>query len=137
VVDSHLHFGTLRCRLGGSVHPIAYRWRDSKTQRSATRTVAGAQFLRLVLQHVLPKGFRRARNFGFLHPNSKRLIAVRKLWVFKQAGGMQNTPAASSTTPRAQWKCACYGAVMVVVHRRILPSGNAPPAQHSEVYTKQ
>jgi hypothetical protein len=24
VVDSHLHFGTLRCRLGGSFHPIAY-----------------------------------------------------------------------------------------------------------------
>ena len=116
---------------------VTYRWRDSKTQRSATRTVAGAQFLRLVLQHVLPKGFRRARNFGFLHPNSKRLIAVRKLWVFKQAGGMQNTPAASSTTPRAQWKCACCGAAMVVVRRRILPSSDAPPAQHSEVYTKQ
>ena len=26
--------------------------------------------MRLVLQHVLPKGFRRARNYGFLHPNS-------------------------------------------------------------------
>ena len=64
---------------------VTYRWRDSKTQRSATRTVAGAQFLRLVWQHVLPKGLRRARNFGFLHPDSKRLIAVRKLWVFKQA----------------------------------------------------
>jgi hypothetical protein len=25
---------------------------------------------------VLPKGFRRARNFGFLHPNCKRLIAL-------------------------------------------------------------
>ncbi len=24
MVDLHLHFGTLRCRLGGSVHPIAY-----------------------------------------------------------------------------------------------------------------
>ena len=29
-----------------------------------------------MLQHVLPKGFRRARNFGFLHPNCKRLIAL-------------------------------------------------------------
>ena len=33
----------------------------------------------LLLQHVLPKGFRRARNFGFLHPNSKRLIALLHL----------------------------------------------------------
>jgi len=30
----------------------------------------------LVLRYVLPKGFRRARNFGFLHPNSKRLIRL-------------------------------------------------------------
>jgi len=28
----------------------------------AQRTVSGATFLWLVLQHVLPKGFRRARN---------------------------------------------------------------------------
>jgi hypothetical protein len=30
----------------------------------------------LLLQHVLPKGLRRARNFGFLHPNSRRLIQL-------------------------------------------------------------
>ena len=30
----------------------------------------------LILQHVLPKGFRRARNYGFLHPNRKSLIAL-------------------------------------------------------------
>ncbi|MBK8919489.1 MAG: BrnT family toxin [Betaproteobacteria bacterium] len=27
-----------------------------------------------MLQHVLPKGFRRARNYGFLQPNKKRLM---------------------------------------------------------------
>ena len=43
---------------------VTYRWRDSKTQKMATRTVSGAAFLWLLLQHVLPKGFRRARNFG-------------------------------------------------------------------------
>jgi hypothetical protein len=31
------------------------------------------------LQHTLPKGFRRARNYGFLHPNSKRTIALLQL----------------------------------------------------------
>jgi hypothetical protein len=25
---------------------------------------------------LVPKGFHHARNFGFLHPNSKRLIAL-------------------------------------------------------------
>jgi hypothetical protein len=69
----------LRCENG----QVTYRWRDSKTKKPAQRTVSGVEFLRLVLQHVLPKGFRRARNYGFLHPNSKRLIALLRLLVFK------------------------------------------------------
>ena len=35
---------------------------------------------------MLPKGFRRARNYGFLYPNSKRLIALLRLLVFKSCG---------------------------------------------------
>ena len=58
---------------------VTFRYRDSKTRRRQTRTVPGAAFLWLVLRHVLPKGFRRARNFGFLHPNSKRLIQLLQL----------------------------------------------------------
>jgi len=42
-------------------------------------TVTGEKFLWLVLQHVLPKRFRRARNFGCLHPSSKCLIKVIQL----------------------------------------------------------
>ncbi len=55
---------------------VSFRYRNGKTMKLERRTVSGAQFLWLVLQHVLPKGFRRARNFGFLHPNCKRLIAL-------------------------------------------------------------
>ncbi len=55
---------------------VTFRYQNSKTKKRAYRTVSGAKFLWLVLQHVLPKGFRRARNFGFLHPNSKRLILL-------------------------------------------------------------
>ena len=47
---------------------VSFRYRNGKTMKLVRRTVFGAQFLWLVLQHVLPKGFRRARNFGFLHP---------------------------------------------------------------------
>jgi hypothetical protein len=112
---------------------VTYRWRDSKTNRAASRTVSGAQFLRLVLQHVLPKGFRRARNFGFLHPNSKRLIALLKLLVFKRP----STPATAEPAPRAQWKCACCGAAMVVVRRRILPMSEAPPNGQRELIKTQ
>jgi hypothetical protein len=30
----------------------------------------------LVLQHTLPKGFRRARDYGFLHGNAKNLLIL-------------------------------------------------------------
>jgi hypothetical protein len=62
---------------------VTFRYRDAKSGKMQRRTVPGAQFLWLVLQHVLPKGFRRARNFGFLHPNCKRLASchcTKRVW---------------------------------------------------------
>jgi len=44
-------------------------------QNSETRTLSGVDFLR----KILPKGFRRARNWGFLHPNSKRVKLVQRI----------------------------------------------------------
>lgn len=105
----------LRCENG----LVTYRWRDSKTNKSEQRTVSGVEFLRLVLQHVLPKGFRRARNYGFLHPNSKKLIVLLRLLVFKLC---DKTPAKSATatpTERPKWLCRCCGGVMHIVRRRI------------------
>ena len=81
-----------------------------------------------MLQHVLPKSFRRARNYGFLHPNSKRLIALLRLLVFKP-GGKVPVDAPPATQPerlRLLWRCC--GAAMAIVRRRILPL-TAPPVQ--------
>ena len=78
------------------------------------RIVSGACFLWLVLQHVLPKGFRRARNFGFLHPNCKRLIALLHLLLKFDPG-----PAMAWFKKRAPILCTCCGAVMVIVKTRI------------------
>lgn len=85
--------------------------------------MSGTQFLWLVLQHVLPKGFRRARNFGFLHPNCKRLIALLHL-LLKFAPGR----ALAWVKERAPILCACCGTVMVIVRTRIPPrfSGGIP-----------
>lgn len=93
---------------------VRFRYRDSKTGKRAVRTVSGAAFLYLILQHVLPKGFRRARNFGFLHPNSKRLIALLQVV-------LKVIPGAGMTwmKPRPPFLCPCCGAPMKVVRRRI------------------
>jgi hypothetical protein len=63
--------------------------------------VTGTQFLWLVLQHVLPKGFRRARNFGFLHPNCKRLIALQDRLALHQGRSSSISPA---NEPNGHWR---------------------------------
>ena len=102
---------------------VTYRWRDSKTKKLQQRSVSGAEFLRLVLQHVLPKGFRRARNYGFLHPNNKRMGTLLKLLVFKPVAQQpSHSPAARPTL-----RCTCCGAPMVIVARRLPAAATAPP----------
>jgi len=93
---------------------VRFRYRDAKTGKAEQRTVAGAHFLWLVLQHVLPKGFRRARNFGFLHPNCKRLIALLHL-ILKFAPDR----LLAWVKPRAPILCPCCGAVMVIVNTQL------------------
>lgn len=98
---------------------VTFRFENSKTKRMEYRTVPGARFLWLILQHVLPKGFRRARNFGFLHPNSKRLIQVLQ-YVFK----FDPNRLLAWFKPRPVLRCACCGGSMRIVQTRILPALN-------------
>lgn len=120
----YLYRGVIReqdivaCRDG----QVTFRYRHAKTGRMEQRTVAGAHFLWLVFQHVLPKGFRRARNFGFLHPNCKRLIALLHL-LLKSAPGR----ASDWIKERAPILCTCCGAVMKIVRTRIPSTTGAPP----------
>ncbi len=58
---------------------VTFRYIDSNTGRLEKRRVAGDFFLYLLMQHTLPKGFRRAREYGFLHPCSKRVIKLLQL----------------------------------------------------------
>ena len=101
---------------------MSFRYQNAKTGRMECRTLSGADFLWLVLQHVLPKGFRRARNFGFLHPNCRRLIALLHV-LLKFAPGR----SMAWIKERAPMLCACCGAVMAIVKTQIrsVPSGSS------------
>jgi len=52
---------------------------ESKTGATRIRTLKGEDFLWLLLQHVLPKGVRRVREYGFLHGNAKKLLSLVQL----------------------------------------------------------
>lgn len=96
---------------------VRYRFRNAKTGKFEQRTVPGAHFLWLIVQHVLPKGFRRARNFGFLHPNCKRLIALLQVLLKFDPG-----PITHWIKQRAPILCACCGAPMTIVRTQIRPT---------------
>jgi len=55
---------------------VTFRYLESATGQTRTRTLPGADFLWLIVQHVLPKGFRRVRDYGFLHGNAKKLLGL-------------------------------------------------------------
>lgn len=94
---------------------VTFRYQNSKTKQMEYKTVSGEKFLWQLLQHVLPKGFRRARNFGFLHPNSKRLIQVLQL-ICK----LDPNRALAWIRQRPPMTCAC-GGIMTIVATRSRP----------------
>lgn len=89
---------------------VTFRYQNSETRQFETRTLVAVEFLRLVLQHVLPKGFRRARNFGFLHPNSG---LVRLVQLLKRV-------VVPPPQPRPAVRCKCCGGSMKIVRTRII-----------------
>jgi hypothetical protein len=96
---------------------MRFSYQNSRSKQREIRCLPGADFLWLVLQHVLPKGFRRARNFGFLHPNCKRSIGLLQRL-------LALSPAASIIKARPELVCDCCGAPMRLVQLRIKPSSN-------------
>ncbi|MGK0271269.1 MAG: hypothetical protein ACI88H_001926 [Cocleimonas sp.] len=53
---------------------VTFKYQDSNSKKYKYITEPAAQFLWRVLQHVLPKGFRRSRDYGFLHGNARRTL---------------------------------------------------------------
>jgi len=97
---------------------VTFRYTDSKTGNTATRTLKGEDFLWLVFQHVLPRGFRRVRDYGFLHGNAKQRLLLVQL-VLKVI--LESTPPRS----RPVFTCPTCQAPMTVVGllRRAWQSG--------------
>jgi len=93
---------------------VTFRYQDSKTKKMLARTLPGAQFLWLILQHVLPKGFRRTRNFGFLHANSKKLLAL-----LQELLRLNPIKILVGRSLRPTIKCPCCGGAMRIVKTRI------------------
>jgi hypothetical protein len=86
---------------------VTFRYRNSETDQWETRRETGEVFIYLLMRHVLPKGFRRARDYGFLHGNAKASLKIVQ-WVLRV---QRPEPIKKCHNTFA---CPCCGAGMVV-----------------------
>src|ERR1700722_2530198 len=93
---------------------VTFRWRDSAhNNEQKLMTLSLDEFLRRFLLHLLPKGFVRIRNFGFL-ANRKRATTLPLS--FQLLGGAPKTEQQASTAgPSDLWSCPKCGGPMMVV----------------------
>jgi hypothetical protein len=102
---------------------VTFQYINSNTNKFQTKTVSATYFLWLVLQHVLPRGFRRARNYGFLHPNSKNLTKIiHRIFRMHTSFGKQ-----IEMKPRPKMICPCCGASMQIVKTKLKISRRLVP----------
>lgn len=88
---------------------VCFRYRDGKTKQHRTRTLHVVDFVKLVVQHVLPKGYRRVRDYGFMHHNAKRIRARVQLV-------LRVVPPLHVRTPPRVFTCPACSAPMRVIH---------------------
>ena len=87
---------------------ITFSYTESNTGEIRYRTLRGEDFLRLIAQHILPRGFRRVRDYGFLHGNAKKIRSLIQLILH-----VVIPPIKPKTRP--SFKCCCCQSAMYIL----------------------
>ena len=99
---------------------VTFQWKDyAHGDQRRTMTLSAMEFLRRFVQHILPRGFVRIRQSGFLANTCRTArIALARTLLASPAPVAPSTPAPAATTPsiapRAVWACPRCGAAMIV-----------------------
>jgi len=72
---------------------VTIRYKQRKSARWRTCRIAGDEFMRRFLQHVLPKGFHKVRYFGLWHPAKRDLAARARLMLLLDQSAPPGTAA--------------------------------------------
>jgi putative transposase/transposase-like zinc-binding protein len=115
---------------------VKFRWRDSAHRnRKRPMTLPIDEFLRRFLLHVLPRGFVRIRNFGFL-ANRRRAtllpLCFQLLAAFPQSPVDSDRPAVEEIV--LLWTCPKCGGPMIPI-LRVIPAPillRAPPISSAD-----
>ena len=98
---------------------IPFRWRDSAHgNQKRLMTLSVEEFLRRFLLHLLPRGFVRIRNFGFLANRRRAELLPLCFRLLKPSDQHPTRPALSSAhSTHSLWDCPLCGGIMHVVER--------------------
>jgi hypothetical protein len=98
---------------------VTFRWRDSADNNQHNlMTLSLDEFLCRFLRHLLPKGFVRIRNFGFLANRRRSTLLPLCRQVLGALPQPQIKPAVSpAKQPSPLWTCPNCGGPMIVVER--------------------
>lgn len=93
---------------------VTFRYTDSRTRQRKRMRLPAHEFLRRLLQHVLPKGFHRVRTYGLLHASHR--VTLKRLQLMLGAPPADDVD--EDDAPRL--RCPhCRGALVLL--RRLTP----------------
>ena len=96
---------------------VTFRWRDSAhNNEQKLLALSLDEFLRRFLLHVLPKGFVRIRNFGFL-ANRRRATLLPLCFHLLASAPQVEEDVSGSKAASDLWLCPKCGAPMMVIER--------------------
>jgi hypothetical protein len=96
---------------------VTFRWRDSAhNNEPKLMTLSLDEFLRRFLLHLLPKGFMRIRNFGFL-ANRRRATLLPLCFHLLGSVPQADQDIAGSKDSSDLWLCPKCGGPMMVIER--------------------
>ena len=98
---------------------VTFQWKDyAHGDQRRTMTLSAMEFLRRFVQHILPRGFVRIRQSGFLANTCRAaLVALARTLLATPSLTAASTAATATVTPetpRATWACPRCGAAMIV-----------------------
>ena len=105
---------------------VTYRYKDRAADRQRTQTVAGHEFIRRFLQHVLPAGFHKVRYYGLWHASRQLLRNLRNVLLLAQPARPPAEPApepgADPQAPPSPRRCPHCQTGHLILLRRLSPA---------------
>lgn len=88
---------------------VTFRYTESSSGNRITRTLSLADFLWRIGCHVLPSGFRRVREYGFLHHNAKKTLRLVQLILQVPLQEVEAKPRPAWCCSHCQQPMSCIG----------------------------